>query len=324
MELDDYVLSLSNILNRIDEYGLYCHYLGFDPDIRETYSSPIREIDDKPSFSFWNAKPGMGVEFMWKDGAMDKSGTIVQLLMELYGLSYTDALKKIDTDFKLGFTDGTFKSPKKKLLQFKKPKGKKATTIQISSKDKMSAAGVEYWESYGISQETLHLYNVTEIFSSVINGRLIRYRFLTFAYRIVDKYKIYSPTSKDFRFINNFDEKYSEGFHQLPKKSDTLIITKSLKDVMTLHELGYESLSPRSESTVLPNQYFKWIDANYSTVIVLFDNDMKHNGHKYPYEKKYIPIESGCKDISDYVKMYGKKQAEILINEILLNGNITA
>jgi hypothetical protein len=317
VNLDSYILSLSNILSRIDEYGLYCHYLGFDPDIRETYSSPIREDDDRPSFSFWNAQPGMGVEFMWKDGALDKSGTIVQLLMNLYGISYMDALRKIDTEFKLGFTSGDYISPKKKLLEFKKPKGKKATTIEISSKTKMSVRAVDFWDSYGISQETLKKYNVTEIFAAVINETLIRYWELTFAYRIVDKYKIYAPNNSVFKFINNFDMKYSEGFHQLPKKSDTLIITKSLKDVMVLHELGFESLSPRSESTVLPKEYFKWIDAHYKHVIVLFDNDMKHNGQKYPYEKKYVPVESECKDISDYVKKYSKEEAKWIIKEML-------
>lgn len=314
MELDDYVLSLSNILRRVDEYSLFCYYLGFDPDIRETYSSPLREGDNNPSFSFYNAYPGSEVEFLWKDNMLNISGTIVKLVGMLYGLSYIESLRKIDADFKVGFTDGKFKATK---IVLKKPKTKEASIIQISSKAVMSKEAINFWESFGIRQKTLSDYRVTEIYSAKINKAMIFYSTITFAYLIGDKYKIYSPQNLKFKFVNNYDAKFVEGYHQLNKKLNTLIITKSLKDVMVLHELGYEAISPRSESTILPKEYFIWIDKHYKYVIVLFDNDMKHNGDDYPYEKKYIPVESKCKDISDYVKMYGKEKGKCLIEQIL-------
>lgn len=316
MNLDDHVLSLSNILTRIDEYGLYCHYLGFDPDIRGTYSSPIREIDDKPSFSFYNAYPGTGVEFMWKDGALKKSGTIVQLLEELYGITYTEALKKIDADFKLGFTDGNFKVTKK-FITNKRPVQKEKATIEVNSRINFTPAARQYWDDYYISELTLEKYNVTQLYGATINSGIVSFKNLTFSYRIADKYKIYTPGVDKFRFLNNYSSRFVEGFDQLENKSDTLIITKSMKDIMVLYELGYESIGPRSETTMIPKQYFKWIDANYKKVIVLFDNDMKHNGEDYPYVNKHIPLESGCKDISDYIKMYGTEDTLSLIKTLL-------
>lgn len=316
MNLDNYVLSLSNILDRVDEYELYCHYLGFEPDIRETYSSPIRDDDTVPSFSFYNARPGPEpVEFMWKDNALNKSGTIVHLVMELYKLDYTGALKQIDVDFNLGFTKGEY-IPKPRIITHR-PKMKQQATIAINSKYSFSEAGRQFWSEFGISEDTLKLYQVTELQSAVINGTPVLFKGLTFGYHIAGRYKIYSPHNKRFKFINNYDEKFVEGFHQLPKKSDTLIITKSLKDVMVLHEFGYEAISPRSETTMIPEPYFKWIDSNYSRVVILFDNDMKHNGDKYPYPKVYIPTDSGCKDISDYVKKYSKEDAECILKKIL-------
>ena len=306
MGIDDYALTLSNILDRIDEYGLFCHYLGFDPDIRGTYSSPIREVDDTPSFSFYNAYPDAGVEFLWKDGALDKSGTIVQLIMAMYGLTYTESLKKIDSDFKLGFTDGKF-SANKKILTYKKPVKKEEAEIQVNSKATFSERGLAFWNSFNVTLPTLEKYFVTELYGAVINNSQIGYKELAFAYRIGDKYKIYCPNNPKFKFVNNYPIKLAEGFFQLEKKSDTLIITKSLKDVMVLHELGYEAISPKSETTLLPSQYFDWINANYKKVRVLFDNDMKHNGDKYPYDKVYVPLDSGCKDISDYIKKFGKE-----------------
>jgi len=316
MELDDFVLTLSNILKRVDEYSLYCHYLGFDPDIRETYSSPLREGDRNPSFSFYNAYPGSEVEFLWKDNMLNVSGTIVKLVGILYGLSYIDSLKKIDADFKLGFTDGKFIA---KRMSLKKPKEKEASTIEVSSKPFMSKKARDFWKEFHITPNTLAHYRVTEIYSSLINDVRIHYPTVAFAYPIGKKYKIYSPLNPNlkFKFVNNYDAKFVEGFHQLAKKSDVLIITKSLKDVMVLYELGYESISPRSESTIMPKEYFTWIDKHYTQVIVLFDNDMKHNGAQYPYDKKYIPSTSNCKDISDYVKKYGKEKGRCLVAQIL-------
>lgn len=316
MNLDDHVLSQSNILKRIDEYSLFCHYLGFDPDIRMTYSSPIREGDDSPSFSFYNAYPGAGVEFMWKDGAMDLSGTIIQLVMHMYGITYTQALHKIDADFKLGFTDGTYNVHERK-LSIKKPKEKKEAVITVNSKYDFTPEGIKFWADFGISKKTLTKYNVTQLISSTINGSFLNYKTLAFAYRIGTKYKLYCPYETEFKFLNNYPITYSEGFEQLPTKSDLLIITKSLKDVMVLSELGYEAVSPKSESTMLPVEYFKWFKSRYTRVVVLFDNDMKHNGGKYTYDKVYVPLESKCKDISDYRKMYGKEKTEWMLKEIL-------
>lgn len=316
MNIDDFVLSLSSILTRIDEYGLYCHYLGFDPDIRGTYSSPIREVDDSPSFSFYNAYPDAGVEFLWKDGALDKSGTIVQLVQYMYGLTYTHALEKIDSDFKLGFTDGTFATTKR-VLTYKKPEKKEEATIAVNSKTQFTEAGLDFWISFHITEETLNLFDVTELYGATINSNQVGYKELAFAYRIGDKYKIYCPYNSKFKFVNNFPIKLAEGFFQLKKKSDTLIITKSLKDVMVLHELGYEAISPKSETTLLPKQYFKWINTHYKNVRVLFDNDMKHNGDKYPYDKIYIPIDSECKDVSDFIREYGKEETKWMLEKIL-------
>jgi hypothetical protein len=36
--------------------------------------------------------------------------------------------------------------------------------------------------------------------------------------------------------------------------SDTLIITKSLKDVMVLNELGYEAISPMAENVIISEE----------------------------------------------------------------------
>jgi hypothetical protein len=313
--IDDYVLSLSNILKRVDEYELYCHYLGFEPEVRCSYSSPLREGDNTPSFSFFDTETSEVVEFYWKDAGANISGSISTLVREMYGLSsIREALTKIDQDFDLGFTSGT---AYKHVIPIRKRKLRKKTAsdIIISSKP-FSKEARAYWETFGITLDTLRKYNVTQLNYYILNNTTF-YCDFSFAYKIGDKYKVYSPRNSKYRFINNYHATFIEGYLQLDHNSNTLIITKSTKDVMALYEMGYEAISPRSESTPIPEVVFPKLDKMYKNIYVLFDNDLKHNGHLYPYPKIYVPLNSGCKDISDYVEKYSKDEAKELMIKLL-------
>jgi hypothetical protein len=107
------------------------------------------------------------------------------------------------------------------------------------------------------------------------------------------------------------------GFQQLTYTSDTLIITKSMKDVMCLRSFGYEAVSPRSENTPLPEQAIGYFNVKYKRKFILFDNDMKHRGDWYPYPQVYVPIESGSKDISDFTRDHGPQAASELLQTII-------
>src|SRR5665213_954240 len=101
-----FVLSDMAILERVDEYTLYCHYLGFQPLLRTRYKSSIRtgNSDDSPSFSIFTAKfPDR--EYAWIDsGGRRNSGGIFDLSMLLHGHpTNREAWQKVDVDTKLGF-----------------------------------------------------------------------------------------------------------------------------------------------------------------------------------------------------------------------------
>jgi hypothetical protein len=142
-------------------------------------------------------------------------------------------------------------------------------------------------------------------------------RGLCFAYREIDKYKIYQPHDLEFKFRNNYPNHFIEGFHQLKFKSDLLIITKSRKDVMCLYELGYEAVSAKSENTVIPIEYINHFKKRYKRIVVLFDNDMKHKGDAYEFDKIYVPIESGEKDVTDFRRRYGHESTVQMMKDIL-------
>jgi DNA primase len=108
--------------------------------------------------------------------------------------------------------------------------------------------------------------------------------------------------------------------------SDILIITKSLKDVMVLNELGYEAVSPMAENVIISEELINSYKEKYKSIVIFYDND----GEFYPGKgksgkgkqaalhaaKKYsLPMiflgDGEEKDISDYVLKHGKDNAKI-------------
>ncbi|MGL1311253.1 hypothetical protein ACSTKO_24905, partial [Vibrio parahaemolyticus] len=75
---------------------------------------------------------------------------------------------------------------------------------------------------------------------------------------------------KNRKFRQDLQETYVHGIEQLTYQSDLLIITKSRKDVMCLRSFGYDAVSPRSENTPMPENFFTWADTHYKRKLVLF------------------------------------------------------
>jgi hypothetical protein len=315
------LLSKEIILETVDEYVLYCFYLGFEPDLRVPYISPIRDKEDpdtRASFSLFMNDYGP-CEYRWKDSGKGLSGDVFALIKHITGANtLTEVYGIVRRQCEIGFGAGQ-RYEGDRIVYYKKPEARDASVIKIKSKP-FTEEGLKFWLDFGITKKTLDLYNVTQLKclwfrEDQPNG--IYPKGLSFAYRIADRYKIYQPFFKEYKFCNNFTEMYVEGLLQLKYESDTLVITKSLKDVMFLHELGYEAISPRSENILLPKKLLEYLATRYKRIIILFDNDMKHKGDEYPYPKVYVPEESCTKDITDYRKMYGHEKAKELLKQLI-------
>lgn len=304
-------LSESVLLEDIDEYEIYRYYLGFYPELRTGYSSPLRKGDESPSFSLFTNQSGI-CEYRWKDSGINEHGTIFKLVKMLYGLSnQIEVIKRIRHDL----TNGEV-LPQIRLSN--RPKDKGSTIIKVKSKEWTEDA-LKWWFRYGITRSTLDYYNVTQVKWFSMNGTQIcpKKDELVFAYRELDLYQIYQPHNLLFKFRNNYSDKIVLGFSQLKYEQDLLIITKSKKDVMMLYELGYESVSSRSESVVIPSPFLDYFDLKYKDKIMLYDNDGKEGSSIYRSKRIYIPLESGCKDISDYCLKYGKESGRKLIQHLI-------
>lgn len=121
------------------------------------------------------------------------------------------------------------------------------------------------------------------------------------------------------RFLSNWKSFLLQGSKQLPKEGDTLVITKSMKDVMCLYSLGVTAIAPNSENLFLTESQFSKLKSRFKRIVVFYDNDLPgiHNMNKikksFDVQCLWIPRSYGAKDISDFYKMYGRDKTLELI-----------
>jgi hypothetical protein len=111
---------------------------------------------------------------------------------------------------------------------------------------------------------------------------------------------------------------YIQGTDQLKFDQPNLIITSSLKDLMTLKNFGFnaEYIAPDSESSMIPSGAMAMYKMKYKNIITLFDNDeagiVGTNKFKEAYDILGVVLPLS-KDVSDSVRDYGLvKTREVL------------
>jgi len=307
------------ILERVDEYSLYCFYLEFQPSIGGIYKSKLRPGDDYPSFGIFElTKRPVRVEyftqFAWKDNGIGTIGDIFDLVQSLLTLpSRTEAMFKIATD--MGLLEGSVPSAK---IEFVEPTRTTVCRIRLESMD-FDSRDLSYWEQFNISEQILSEYNCRRVKYYYLN-EFQSYPYAPaqmYSYRIHDRYQLYQPfEEKSRKFRNDWTELHIPGLAQLQRK-DLCIVTKAYKDVMSLRSFGLDAVSPRGENIPLSSKAVEYLKNRYKRVVVLFDNDGKHSAHLYPFPAIQVPLESEEKDITDYCKRYGTKETFQLLNRLL-------
>lgn len=237
--------------------------------------------------------------------------------MEMYGLTYKEALDRIISDFNcnIDIIQNNNITVKKKERKEERPK-----LFYVTKK--YNKEELDYWLSYGIKKETLDYFNVKSVsYYNSSSSDKIHFSFKfnpIFAYLVKDKVKLYKPKG-------NFYEKWRtnivdeiQGLEQLRYEKDILIITKSLKDVMVLYEIGIEAIALNSEHEFISNELYDELKSRYKKIILLLDNDKtgieassKH-AKQHHIQYYYFGLKSrldiyktkGIKDCADFVKVY--------------------
>lgn len=105
-------------------------------------------------------------------------------------------------------------------------------------------------------------------------------------------------------------------------KGDLLIITKSMKDIMCLYEMGYTAISPASESTFL-TQMLQMHKLRFKRILICFDRDvpgvknMRKISLKTGLNGFLVHKKFQSKDISDAIKNNGLEVIKNWLKETL-------
>ena len=303
------------ILSRISEYDLFSNYMGFRPEIGKLYLSPLRK-DTKPSFSLYVDKNN---SLRYKDFGTGENGDCFDFISKLCNEnSFPKLLSKIyKGDIKPFESKKTISPP---LL----PKIEKRLGI---NKINFNEEGLHYWKQYGLNLNTLLKFDVTQVNRLYVNNELVdRYKKGNpiFAYNLYDRLKIYKPLeSIGSRFYSDCNLNYIQGWKQIDTSKDLLIITKSLKDIMVLYELGYTSIAANGEGYDFPPKAIKFIKSKFKKIVLLYDRDttgVKNTRklvNKYGFDFTLIPKKYNTKDISDFYYNFGKTETVKLLQTLL-------
>ena len=110
-----------------------------------------------------------------------------------------------------------------------------------------------------------------------------------------------------------------QGAKQLPKSGEFVVVTKSLKDVMSLYEFGIPAIAPNSENLFLTESQYEKLHQKFGQIYILYDRDLPGVKSANKIRKKFKSLKvlliPKVKDFTDYVKKYGTLKTFNLIEE---------
>jgi 5S rRNA maturation endonuclease (ribonuclease M5) len=180
-----------------------------------------------------------------------------------------------------------------------------------------------------VHKSTLVKYNVHPISHIFYNDTAVKASDLAYCYVETKdnkvSYKIYQPLEpKIKKWINNADYTVHQGYMQLPKQGELLIITKSLKDVMSIYDcLGISAVGLQSESVMMKSTVMEEYKTRFKKVICLFDNDEAGKKLSLNFTNTYgiphifMPELPKVTDFSDLVKHSGVEKAVETFKKII-------
>ena len=310
-------ITLDWILSKVTEYDIYAKYIG-QFKVGMIYNSPFRK-DKNPSFGIYYSKRTK--QLLFKDHGTGECGNVIKFVSLFTGKTeYNDILSDIVD--KLNITNNT------KLVSSKQYIPPTETVIGVVRQE-FTNVDINYWKQFNISINTLKKFNVNSIKYYLCNG-IVKGTYKRenpmYAYKVYNNFKIYRPLSDKYtKWRNNLTDYDIQGYEQLPQKGDILFITKSMKDVMCLHEMGYPAVSPSSESTFLPKDVLEQLKTRFKRIIILFDRDTagvkrsRKLSRETGLEAMFINKKFKAKDVSDAVKANSFEEIKNWLDETIKN-----
>ena len=290
------------------------------PITKKLFKSPLRS--DRIETCSFHKKNGI---LKFHDFAMGLDLDFIGVVMEKFRIDYYSAINMIANDFNIISVPNMEKNIIEEVYNGEILEKSNPCKINVEIKD-FSASELHYWESFGISIQTLqkfHVYSLKTVFLKDYPSYFSSESSPIFGYYFgvkdgLEQWKIYFPKKLKYRFLLNTSA--IQGLHMLPKTGDLLIITKALKDAMCLYELGYNAIAPQSENTYIKEKEFENLRKRFKKIYLLYDSDLPGISSMQRFRKKYqvekciwIPRRFS-KDISDLYRKYGSEKTLNLIN----------
>ena len=298
-------MSLRDLLDKLNDYDIYSYYLG-PVKLKKLMNSPLRSDDQIPSFALFPSKDGTGILF--KDHGSGEAGNALKFLKLYKGIQTRDELER--ELLRIVRKMNPLRSEVKPT--YVKTVDSGPTEIGIV-RQPFTEADRKYWKQFHISLDTLKKFNVFSIKYFLCN-RVVRGTYKEnnpmYAYKVYDKFKIYRPlASKYTKWRTNLTNRHVQGLAEIPKEGgNLLIITKSLKDVMCLYEMGFNAIAASSETTFIPEDILQSLRSKWKHLVILYDRDKPGMTKAREYSKKYkldaifVHKKFKAKDVSDAVK----------------------
>jgi len=336
INLNKVFVTKPGLLNYISDYEIYKMYIGDTAiNTKGRISSPLRQ-DDSASFGFFIGETG---ELCFKDFVLG-SGDCVRFVMFKFGLSFFEALSQIAIDANLDDKFIIKASLKTSVLSDRK--GKREDFVKTVNSNYLGKTSRNweirdyvFWNQFGITKPILERYNVQPVayLHVGIEKTIVKPSFHTYCYNEVkdgiNSFKIYQPENTEYKWLNNHNESVWQGWTQLPEKGDTLIITKSLKDVMSIVSVtGIPAVSLQAEGVKPKPSVIDELCERFETIYVFYDNDYdktvnwgREFGRKLSSAHGFCQIEIEeaykSKDFSDLVKNHGEKLSRKYLEELI-------
>jgi 5S rRNA maturation endonuclease (ribonuclease M5) len=330
------VTLFDNIYKYINDYDIFKYYL---KDIPLSYNiiSPLRYDDTQGSFRLYQSEKHKNKIF-YRDFGTGESGDGIKFVKELYHITKYEAIIKIICDFGL---HEEFNIITPDIIH---DKINSENIDFLSSKEKFVLSGVnrrewkgydiKFWKQYGIDLKTLNKFDVNPIerifFDSNLNNNFAvtadKYAYVFVEYKDnINTIKTYQPYGNPkVKWFTNHDPSIHQGYTKLPKTGDIMIITKSLKDVMSLDCVAdIPSIGIQNENIIIKESVINEYKDRFKKVYTLFDNDKAGLKLSDKYKTTFgitgiiIPDEFESKDYSDLVKNTDIFKAKEIIYKLI-------
>lgn len=274
-------------------------------------NSPLNTSDSTPSFQLKLDNNGIYKYHCFSSGS---KGGAIDLLKLLWNKSFNEVFDILKTDFVKTDKSKITKIDHKHIVQ------NKWTIVDYTKVNYWHKEDQEFWKEYFIGSKTLRKYNVSLLkdFTMAIKHNdgtytnhfkkkdIMIYGFFSESKELM---KVYLPGRKPKFFTVNGD--FLLGDEQRDDK-DSLIITSSLKDIMSMSRFytNADFISGTSETTLISKEHIDYYLEEYNGRVITFLNSdeagilaMKKYEELYGIPFCYCPLESDFTDMIKYSRV---------------------